>query len=78
MDATALTDAIQRLTSAQVALLHPTRWLILLVLVLAVVSLGGFLWLGLELRAIRQVLAQGQANVERIAAMTAEVLRRTE
>jgi|RhiMetdeSRZDD1v2_1073273.scaffolds.fasta_scaffold1589203_2 hypothetical protein len=76
MDPQPLIDALQDLASAQYTLMQLTKWLSALVVVLAVGTLGGFIWLGVELRAIRHMLGHIQTSAEHIADMTRDILRR--
>jgi hypothetical protein len=73
-----LTLVLEQLTTAQTTLMHLTTWLSALVLVLVVVTLGGCVWLGMEVRTIRHMLVHVQTSAEHIAEMTRDVLRRVE
>jgi hypothetical protein len=78
MDTQDLTLALEQLITAQTTLMHLKTWLSALVLVLVVVTLAGFVWVSLEMRAIRHMLVHMQTSAEHIAEMTRDVLRRVE
>ena len=76
METQMLTQVLQSLEVTQQALLWVASLQTALLVGLVLVALIGFLWLGLELRAIRHMLVAVQSSAERIAEMTRDVLRR--
>jgi hypothetical protein len=76
VDPQPLLDALQDMAGAQYTLMQLTKWLSALFVVLAVGTLGGFIWLGVELRTIRHILVHIQTSAEHIAEMTRDILRR--
>jgi hypothetical protein len=76
MEIQVLTQALQSLASTQQSLRLLASLQTILLACLVVGALVGGIWIGVELRAIRQMLLHVQTSAEHIAEMTRDVLRR--